>query len=382
MKSSRPAQLLAFALASLFAFPASPAFAADAKTDSLNAANDELATLKNKYADNHPRVIEQHQRIAQLQSRIDNEKPAATPRNAIIRTEVRILMPKTGGGVELIAAPTLITQSGQEASLSIGAFGIVLNSSVDEQNNITSSMELSMNTADGKPGEKAKLPLIKTRPGERSTIPVPGGILVEILATLVEPKGISVDFPGGTLAQLLTAISNSGSQPFNLIASKEALALPLPQFSLRNVGPRDLALALDQLLVGYIVDFPTEKTERDGLPVFTLRATEPVHQQNAETKQRPSRATSYPITQLLQAQMPIDKVIDSINAAWTLDPANKPDDLKVKYHEGTGILLVSSRDERALALVDRMIMSLREQAEYLKYKAAQTQSPSVEQPKR
>jgi hypothetical protein len=352
MKSPRHTQLLAFALASLFAFPASPAFAADA----------------------NPRVIEQKQRIDQLQRRLTDEQ-SGQALSPIIRTKVKVRF-LSAKEDKTIFDSTLITQSLQESRLRVGEISVSLTSSVDQQSNITTALDVSTGSSG-----PIKLPSAKSRPGQLITINE-GPVIVDIVADILEPKGISVDFPGGTLAQLLTAISNSGSQPFNLIASKEALALPLPQFSLRNVGPRDLALALDQLLVGYIVDFPTEKTERDGLPVFTLRATEPVHQQNAETKQRPSRATSYPITQLLQAQMPIDKVIDSINAAWTLDPANKPDDLKVKYHEGTGILLVSSRDERALALVDRMIMSLREQAEYLKYKAAQTQSPSVEQPKR
>lgn len=371
MKSfHRPTQLLTLAIASLLAFPTLPAFGADAETASLKAAQNELATLKNKYTDEHPRVIDQKQRIAQLQRRIEEEKPVSAFRAPIIRTEVRIQSPKTDGSFELLAAPSLVTQSGQQASLSIGAFEIGLISSVDEQNNITSSVELSMNTADGKPAEKAKLPLIKTRPGERSTIPVPGGPLVEILATLVEPKGISVDFPGGSLAQLLTAVSQSGSEPFNVIAPKEALGLVVPQFSVRNVSPHNLALALDQLLAGYAVDFSKGEYEHDGQPVFTLRSSQPDQSAPKAEKPKPEQFRSYAINRAVLNQIPVDQVIEAINTAWRLDAANKPEALTLKYHAATGILLVSSREGLALQTADQVINSLREQAEFLQHLAS------------
>ena len=373
-----PRALLA---ASLLAVSALPTLAADAKTEALRDAQDELAILKNKYTDEHPRVVEQKQRIAQLQRRIDENR--RTPiHDPIIRTEVRILMPKDGGGSDLLANPTLITRPGQNASLSIGAISIDLGSSVDDQNNITTNLELSMDGIPGKPAEKEKLPAVRTRPGERAVVPFPGGPKIEIVASFLEPKGISVDFPGGSLAQLLDAISKSSSEPFNMIASNDALALNVPAFSIRNAGSRDLAEALAQFLPGYRVDLPAEKADRDGQPIFTIKAREPVSQENSgsRTRRPNTNNTSYPLTQFLQGQIPVDQVIDSINQAWALDPSNKPEDLKVKYHEATGILMISSRDERGLPLVERVISSLREQAQYLAVEAAQQNSATTPKP--
>jgi hypothetical protein len=358
--------------ASLLAVFTSPSFA-DAKTETLQNAHDELAVLKNKYTDTHPRVVEQKQRIAQLQRRLDEQISVARYSAPIIRAQLAVQL-NNQAGPERLFSNTLVTQSTQEASMTVGDLTVRLTAISDDQGNITTTLKLIHQASRQVDPLVFNFPSLKTRSGEFATISS-GPYTVQVHAILVDPKGISVDFPGGSLAQLLGAISNqSGSVPFNMIASNDALALAVPAFSVRNAGPRDLALALDQLLVGYVVDFPTDKAERDGQPIFTIRASESVRQESSEPKQLPSKATSYPVTQLLQAQIPIDKVIDSINAAWTLDPVNKPDDLKVKYHEATGILLISARDDRALKLVDRMIGSLREQAEYLKYKAAQSSS--------
>jgi hypothetical protein len=380
----RPARVLL--IASFLALSTSAAFA-QSKTEALKDAQDQLEILKTKYADEHPQIVEQKLRITQLQRRVDEENPrrkelenvAAEVRarraarqsseqsstaNPIIRTEIRLLTPKADGGFDIIASPTLISQSGQDSSLSFGAYSVVLHSSIDEQNNITTSIELSINGSDGKPTEKIKLPLVKNRPGALSTINVAGAPSVEIRATLVDPKGISVDFPGGSLAQLLAAINKSNSEAFNLIASNEALALPIPQFSLRNVSPHNLALALAQILEGYTVDFPRGE-ERDGQPVFTIR---PNQSQTSAAKKEQTKAEhfkSYPLDRLVLDQIPIEQVIEAINAAWTLDPANKPSDLKLKYHAATGTLLVSSRATAAMITTNEVIDSLREQAGFL-----------------
>jgi hypothetical protein len=381
----RPARVLL--IASFLALSTSPAFA-QSKTEALKDAQDQLEILKTKYADEHPQIVEQKLRITQLQRRVDEENPrrkelenvAAEVRarraarqsseqsstaNPIIRTEIRLLTPKADGGFDVIAAPALISQSGQDSSLSFGAYSFVLNSSVDDQNNITTSLELTTNNPDGKPAEKIKLPRVTNRPGTQSTLSVKDRLTVEIIATLVEPKGISVDFPGGPLSQLLAIISKSNSEPFNLIASNEALALTIPQFSLRNVSPHNLALALDQILEGYAVDFPKGERERDGQPVFTIRPNQAQPSAAKKESEKPEHFKSYPIDRLVLDQIPVEQVIEAINAAWTLDSTNKPSDLKLKYHAATGTLLVSSREVAAINTTHEVIDSLREQSAFL-----------------
>ncbi|MGC4075316.1 MAG: hypothetical protein QM760_23000 [Nibricoccus sp.] len=375
-----PARLLL--VTSLLALSPSPAFA-QSKTEALKNAQDELAILKNKYTDEHPQVVEQKLRITQLQRRVDDEnqkgndlgKVAADVRarraarqsgeqssttNPIIRTEIRLLTPKADGGFDVIAAPTLISQSGQDSSLSFGAYSIVLNSSVDDQSNITTSIELTTNNPDGKPAEKTKLPRVTNRPGITSTLSVKDQPTVEITATLVDPKGISVDFPGGSLSQLLTAISKSSSEPFNLIASSDALALAVPKFSVRNARPRDLALALDQLLVGYRIDFAGSGDPGASPTIFTLRSNESypaVVPAVAVSPEKKEQFRSYPLA-LLGNKFPVDEVIATLNAAWTLDPGHRPADLRIKHHAATNILLVSSSEQSALNIVEGVMQSL------------------------
>jgi|GEM_PF-5501826 len=398
------AQYLTFAVASLLALPSSFTRAAeDAKTGTPQHAPNELAALGDGHTDTSSGAVEQQQRIAQLQRRIDEEreqhekqrekvnaevrkKRAARTSNdgsnhengsvvstqsPIIRTEIRLLTPNADGDFDVLAAPTLITQAGQETSLSSGAFAIGLRSSVDEQNNITTSAELTIVGPDGEPSKKIQLPSVKNRPGVRSTVSVENGPTVEMVATLVDPKSISVDFPGGSLADFLVALSKSGSEPFNMIAPSDALALTVPQLSVRNVSPHNLALALDQLLVGYLIDFPKGEYEREGTPIFTIRA-DPSHRTEPKPERpKPERFMSYPINRYVLNQIPINQVIEAINTAWTLDPAHKSEDLKLKYHAATGILLVSSREESALKTADQVIGSLREQAEFLEHLASQ-----------
>ncbi len=349
------------------------AFATSDDAKELTKAKDELAVLRQRFAEQHPKVQEQKLRIAQLQQRFDVEgrdsrKADADVRRAqppIIRSRIKIRPAKEADGAPLkvIAGPTFVTQAGQTAVIEASELSISLTSSADEQNNITSTITITRAAPDGSGLDVVEIPVIKSRPGEPASASI-RDLAVELVANLVEPRGINVDFPGGTLAQLLASINSSESAPFNLIASKEVLALPLPAFALRNVSPRDLAMAIDWLLDGYIIDLPAENPDRDGLPVFTVRVNpdriNPSSEQ-AEGASKPERFQSFPIS-ALGGRFPVEEVVSTLNAAWTIDPSHRPEALRIKYHAATGILLVSSREGAALEIVNAVMRSLIDEA--------------------
>ncbi|MGC4074342.1 MAG: hypothetical protein QM760_17885 [Nibricoccus sp.] len=162
---------------------------------------------------------------------------------------------------------------------------------------------------------------------------------VEITATLVDPKGISVDFPGGSLSQLLTAISKSSSEPFNLIASSDALALAVP---IVRTCLRDLALALDQLRLGYRIDFAGSGDPGASPTIFTLRSNESYPARRTGCCRFPGKHPQLP-SRFAGNKLPVHEVIATLNATLILHPGHRPADLRIKHHAATNILLVSLR---------------------------------------
>ncbi|MHC4598525.1 MAG: hypothetical protein ACYS47_05930, partial [Planctomycetota bacterium] len=57
-----------------------------------------------------------------------------------------------------------------------------------------------------------------------------------------------IDFPGGTLGELLKVIEGKIGTKTNVIASKDALAVVLPAFSLRKVHTKDVLQAMEKLV--------------------------------------------------------------------------------------------------------------------------------------
>jgi hypothetical protein len=161
---------------------------------------------------------------------------------------------------------------------------------------------------------------------------------------------ISVDFPGGSVAQLMSMLSRSGGAPFNVIGDKADLATELPAFSVRNAEPAALAPALQRFL------FPHGLTLQSALPgdstVYTLTKIA-VQREGLDV----AMFKSFQLAPYLQNQS-IDNIVAAIRQAWQLNPSHKADALQLKYHPPTTILLVSGPPE-AVSIAAQVISSLK-----------------------
>jgi hypothetical protein len=88
-------------------------------------------------------------------------------------------------------------------------------------------------------------------------------------APVPEPV-ITLSFPGGTLAQYVTAVKGSVREPINILCPEIARDVPLPEVSLRDVAVDSALKALAQVLQPeYAVDVSSIRA-RDGRPIYTV----------------------------------------------------------------------------------------------------------------
>ncbi len=167
-----------------------------------------------------------------------------------------------------------------------------------------------------------------------------------------KPEFMSIDFPGGTVGQLI-AVLNKAKSPFNLIAEKSDQDIEIPAFSLRNVQVQAVGTCLAQWLQskGYTLGSPNwNSNERDGNAVYFI-SKDP----------RATRATNSFVPFQLWPQLEyqsIDDIVGAIRTAWELDPAHAPSDLKMKFHPATSVLLVVGPTQ-AIEIATRVIGSLK-----------------------
>lgn len=175
------------------------------------------------------------------------------------------------------------------------------------------------------------------------------------------PRLVTVDFPGGTAAALIAAIARAnGESGFNVVGEKVDLAIELPPFSVRNADPGALAFALNGILQsrGYILS-ANYRVLPGQSSVFTLRKLFP-HEVQQDPRLLP-QFQSFQLATYLEQQS-IDDIVGAIRAAWELDPSQKADALRIKFHPATGVLLVSGPSQ-GIVVVQSVLGQLRRSAE-------------------
>jgi len=150
------------------------------------------------------------------------------------------------------------------------------------------------------------------------------------------PRLVSVNFPGGSAAALIAAADKSSAEGFNVIGEKADLAIDVPAFSIRNADPNSLAFALDGILRqrGYTLQ-TNFKPGQGQAPIFVLRRLN-----SYEQRIDGMPFESFQLATYLEGQS-VDDIIGAIHTAWELDPAHRPEALRLKFHPPTNILLVS-----------------------------------------
>lgn len=164
------------------------------------------------------------------------------------------------------------------------------------------------------------------------------------------PEGrLNLDFPGGTLADLVAAVEKADGSSINVIGEKAALATPVPAFAVRNAGGLGVMSAVGQLLEPQGIEF---HPAGDG--VFIIRQR-PIGEHRKS--QDDSSFESFQLGPYLNEHQTVDQIVSAIQTGWTLDPAHEPEALHFKFHPGTQLLLVSGPSE-AVILTRRIIDTL------------------------
>ena len=179
-------------------------------------------------------------------------------------------------------------------------------------------------------------------------------------STNATPKLITFDFPGGTVAELLTGTGFSSNASVYVInpngisvTGAKVINEPsvdtttvVPPFSVRNATPDDLVRAFNAAMAPYGLRLITNGTS--FLLMMSKRPDQP---------SRPSFFNSYQLNPYLEQQS-IDDIVDAIQTAWALDPAIKAASPQLKYHPATSILFVYGSPE-ALGTAQQVIYSLK-----------------------
>ncbi|MDO8542724.1 MAG: hypothetical protein Q7S40_19965 [Opitutaceae bacterium] len=161
----------------------------------------------------------------------------------------------------------------------------------------------------------------------------------------------TIDFPGGTLAQLVKSISGASESHFNLVGETADLATELPAFSIRNADTEAVANALGLLLNGRGLSIIRAPQQRSGpnpsdIPVYVLM------KRSGDT----NAFESFQLGPYLEKQS-VDDIVSAVRTAWELQPQNKPEALQLKFHPATSLLLVSGTPG-AIAVASKVISTL------------------------
>lgn len=160
---------------------------------------------------------------------------------------------------------------------------------------------------------------------------------------------ISIDFPGGSIAQLLDLISKSDGPAFNLVGEKADFATELPPFSIRDAIPSGLYAALNPLLrVRGFTIIPPNSYSNGHADVYSL-----VKLENGNS---PTEFDSIQLAPYLERQS-IDDIVGAIRLAWEMNPKHIGSALSLKFHPPTKILLVAG-PAGAIELTRQVIGSL------------------------
>ncbi len=236
-------------------------------------------------------------------------------------------------------------------------------------NNVTVSLltsEVDAKTVRIIPRLTEKLPDGLTRRHEAGSITVPigetailrlGGYLLELTPAISEPTFLTIDYPGGPLTDLLKTLPKENRIPFNLVGEKADMATELPPLSLKLTSPDALAHALNQILNTRGLVITPSSGASDAYSSRSIFVLKRIVDPDAGKPASEPRFRSYHLGDHLTGKQTIDEITGAIRAAWEITPGAKPDQLVLKYHPGTSLLLVTG-PESAIKTTETVLASL------------------------
>jgi hypothetical protein len=216
----------------------------------------------------------------------------------------------------------------------------------------------------GAPAELAQLHEQHRLASARNASPEELVVFISALNAIEQrmPYLLEIRSGGGPLSALLAAVAREEGVAFELINAAEPsdLEVPLPAFHLRNanwgtiIGVLESFLASRGLSLRHVGGDNPNLNEAKSV-VCVLRRIAPPDD--------PKRGlglefVSFQVAENISDAQPIEVIVDAIRTAWELDPAHDPAALRVKFHPGTKILLISGPNS-APKIAEQVVRGLR-----------------------
>lgn len=170
----------------------------------------------------------------------------------------------------------------------------------------------------------------------------------------LEPRRLDIDFPGGSLDQLMKKIEAVEDVSFNIVNGEgiRPAAVTLPAFSVRNVNVISLMDVMRSLLPQEFALDTAAVGPNSVVCVLKRRNSAP---------NVPAAFGSFQLGPYL-ADQSVDNIVAAIRVAWELDPTHDAAAFRIKFHQPTGILLVSGPPQ-AVNIAHSVVSRLKRNAE-------------------
>ena len=189
------------------------------------------------------------------------------------------------------------------------------------------------------------------------------------------PPVISVQFPGGTLAEYLEAIRNAAGGANVVLAAPEARKVSLPSIRLNSVA------------VGAAVRVVAGEVRVDGLSLRihveeigpSDEGEQPIYRVSAVRQGRPpsTDVMVWTLAGLLTEETKAEDVLTAIETSVGL-LGEKYEPAQVRFHEATGLLLACGEHQQ-LAAIDNVVDGLRNGLAQLRGAAQEDREASLKQ---
>jgi hypothetical protein len=275
---------------------------------------------------------------------------------ALLRVQTVISRFADDGKTDLLGAPSVILHSERPARASIESVDLIMLGSGNLESGLRLNARLLKKIGDGKI-QRIEVPTTTLEAG-KPVIVRAGEFQLEFTASLEELAGMNVEFPGGTLSELLASLPKNKPATFNVIGEKEDMATQLPPISLYVVTPDVLFAALNKILNPRGLAISQSRAGNyDQFGRGMVYVLERIVRPEAGLSPTAPRFRSYPLHDYLTETQTIDAITDAMREAWQMMPNAKPDALVLKFHPGTQLLLVSAPPE-AIGVVESIISKL------------------------
>lgn len=170
----------------------------------------------------------------------------------------------------------------------------------------------------------------------------------------LEPTRLDIDFPGGSLEQLMKKIETVEGVSFSIVNGEgiRLSSVNLPPFSVRNVNVGTMLQVMRGLLPKEIALDAAAVEPNSVVCILKRRDAAPNVQ---------AAFGSFQLGPYL-AEQSVDNIVAAIRVAWELDPNHEPEAFRIKFHQPTGILLVSGPPQ-AVNIAQSVVTRLKRNAE-------------------